>query len=457
MTFDSEQISELLKSDNLHFRKIAFKTIVDNFERYAGMFFDIIANETGYDDLLQNASQRFPALNEGFEKPNPFFPKKNYQYFAECADEYALFINKCQEYCSKEVDEKKREELINRLSISFSGLSADLSRLFPQYHVLNKSEGVVDKQLMIFITGKCNLNCPYCFSAELQPQEMSLTDFDGILQWAKRNQVTKISLCGGEPTIHSHFDKILQLIENHGFKTYFASNFTFDCTSLENFNSNVIDQVFIHLTGQTFENQHLMDQLHKNVEYAKKAKIELMCRTNIANENPPVTAWFHFLEETKIQNLNIALTFPTPKADNQFIDIRSFEQYHSIIEQIINKATERRVGVTFAKPIPLCIFDGTMIRYLFALQKLRPLCNIYEENYTRNLCITLKKEFHACLGVTSSSLKFRENMEWSEVENFCANVIRPLLSKPLWTKCNDCFLFDRKLCQGACLSYKTVL
>lgn len=454
MTFDSEQISELLKSDNPHFRKIAFKTIVDEFEHYADIFFNTIVEGTECAAMLQNAVQRFPALNEGFEKPNPFLPVKKYQYFAGHAGEYALFLNKLQEYYSKEVDEKKRKKLITSLSISFTGLSVDLCRLYPQYPVLKKSEDDDDRQLMIFITGKCNLNCPYCFSAELQPQEMSLTDFDEILQWAKYNQVTKISLCGGEPTIHSHFDKILQLIEKYGFKTYFASNFIFDCTSLENFNTNVIDKIYIHLTDQTLENQHLMDQLLKNIEYAKKARIELMCRTNIANENPPVAAWFQFLEDTKIRNLNIALTFPTHKANNQFVDIHSFKQYHSIVEQIINKAIKKRVNVAFAKPIPLCIFDEAMIRYLLALKNFQPLCNIYEENCARNLCITLKKEFHACLGVTSSSLKFRENMEWQEVENFCANIIRPLLSKPLWTKCNDCFLFDRKLCQGACLSYK---
>jgi len=457
MTFDSEQISELLKSDNLHFRKIASKTIIDEFEIHSHLFFAAILNGNNCEDLIQNASQRFPSLNEGFEKPNLFLPEKNYQYFAGYAHNYALFLNKLQEYCLKEIGEEKRKELISKLSNSFNGLSADLCRLYPQYHIVNERKDNTGKQLMIFITEKCNLNCPYCFSMESQSKEMSLTDLDKILQWAECNQITKISLCGGEPTSHIHFDKILQLIDKYGFKTYFASNFTIDCTLLKYFNANVIDKIFIHLTNQTIENTRLKNQLLKNIEHAKKAEIELICRTNITSENPPIPAWFQFLQETNIQKLNIALTFPTKNASNQFVDIYSFGQYCSVIMQIINKANEQNIDMSFAKPVPLCIFDETVSRYLLTVKNFHPLCNVSEQNCTRNFCITPQKEIHACLGVTSTSLKFRKNLKWIEIEKFCTNIIRPLLSQPLWMKCNVCFLFDRKLCQGACLSYKSVL
>lgn len=456
MTFDSEQISELLNSDNLHFCKIASKTIIDEFEVHSRLFFTTLLNRANCEDLVQYAFQRFPSLNEGFEKPNLFLFSKNYQYFSEYANDYVLFLSKLQEYFIIEIDEDKRKKLINRLTSFFDGLSTDLCHLYPQYYALCKRKDIIERQLMIFITGKCNLNCPYCFSIESQYNEMSISDFNEILQWAKTNQFKKISLCGGEPTSHSHFDGILQLIYKYGFKTYFASNFTIDCTLLENFNTNVIEKIYIHLTNHSLENPYLKNQLFKNIEYAKKAKIALACRTNIANENPPIAAWFQFLQETNIQTLNIALTFPTLKANNQFVDIYSFGKYRSVIVQIINKAKEQNIDLSFAKPVPMCIFDEAMSHYLLTVKNFQPLCNVSEQNCTRNFCITPQKEVHACLGVTSRSLKFRENMKWTEIENFCTNIIQPLLSKPLWTKCNDCFLFDRKLCQGACLSYKII-
>jgi MoaA/NifB/PqqE/SkfB family radical SAM enzyme len=457
MTFDSEQISELLLSDNLHFRKIAFKIIIDDFNICSNLFFSILLSDCVEKDLIQYAYRRFPSLSGGYDKAGVFIPSNKYLYFSKYANEHALFLEKLKEYFCQETCIEKQRKLIINLSKYFEGLRSDLSYLFPQYKDTKNQPTGGNRQLMIFITGKCNLNCLYCFSNELEHSEISLTDLEEILEWAKLNQVAQISLCGGEPTLHNHFDEILLLIKKYRFKTYFASNFTIDCTSLQNFNENVIDMIYIHITDQTLENSHLRHQLLKNIEYAKKRKIELVCRTNIADKNPQIAKWFQFLQETTISTLNIALTFPTRKANNKYVDIHSIEQYYFVIEEIIRKSKEQNVNLSFAKPIPLCIFDEQTSSYLLASRNFHSLCSVNEQNCTRNLCVNIQKEFYACLGVTSSSLKFRKNRTWQELENFCTSIIQPLLMKPLWKKCLDCFFFDRKLCQGACLSYKTVL
>jgi organic radical activating enzyme len=458
MTFDSEQLLELFQSDNLHFRKIASKITIDDFETHGNLFFDMLSTDTVYEDLIHCVFQRFPSLYEGFNKAETFISSRKYLYFSQYAKEHALFLAKLQAYFYHETCTEKQRKLIINLSTYFKGLKSDLSHLFPKYKD-TKKEQTTDacRQLMIFITGKCNLNCSYCFSNELQQTEMSLSDFEEILHWAKHNQVVQVPLCGGEPLSHTYFDEMLQLIGKQGFKTYFASNFTIDCSMLKNFNANIIDVIYIHITDHALKNAHLRNQLLKNVEYAKKKKIELICRTNIIDKNPPIKKWFQFLQETSIRSLNIALTFPTFKANNNYIDIHSFKEYRFVIEEIIKKTKEQNIALYFAKPIPLCIFDEQMSNYLFASTNFHALCNVNEQNHTRNLCVNNQKEFYACLGVTSSSLKFRKNMKWQELENFCTDMIYPLLTKPLWEKCLDCFFFDRKLCQGACLSYKTVL
>jgi organic radical activating enzyme len=460
MTFDLEQISELFRSDNLYFRKIAAKMTVDDFDIHSNLFFDILSTDSECDDLIRYVRQRFLSLGGGFDKADVFIPSKQYLYFSKYAEDHALFMEKLQTYLCRETCMGKQKKLITNLSKRFEGLKSDLSHSFPQYCNSADSENTEthtdDRQLMIFITGKCNLSCPYCFSGELQPSEISPADLEAILLWASHNKIARISLCGGEPTSHKCFDEILLSIKKQGFKTYFASNFTIDCSAMKNFNTTVIEKIYIHLTGESWENPHLRTQLLKNVEYAKKAEIELTCRTNIADTNPPITEWFQFLQKTSIRTLNIALTFPTPKTNNQYVDIYSFEKYRPVIEEIIDKSKEQDIDLSFAKPVPLCIFGEQTNRYLTASENFYPLCNVNEQHCTRNLCINVQKEFHACLGVTSSALKFREDMEWQEVEYFCTAVIRPLLTKPLWNKCPDCFLFDRKLCQGACLSYKSI-
>jgi sulfatase maturation enzyme AslB (radical SAM superfamily) len=453
MTFDSGQISELFQSDDWYFRQIAAKTLVDEFEAHAPLFFDLFST-TASEELARHARGRFPSLAGGFAEASVFVPSRRYAYFEKYAEEHALFLNKLQAYLRRETRADRRRQLIANLFNHFEGLRADLPRLFPR-RPGNAGSGE-GRQLMIFITGKCNLSCPYCFSGGLQPSEMSPADLQEILRWASRHQVARVSLCGGEPTSYGRFDEILSSIAGQGFKTYFASNFTVDCTGFKHFNAGVIEKIYIHVADQTLDNPRLMSRLLKNIERARAEGIELTCRTNIAGPNPPVARWFQFMQCAGIRALNVALTFPAAGASNQHVALASFEQYRPVIEEMIDLSRERRVDLSFAKPVPPCIFGERTSRYLLASGNFNPLCAVNEHRCTRNLCVNAQKEFHACLGLTSSSLKFREDMAWAEVERFCTSVIRPLLTKPLWDKCAACFLFDRKLCQGACLSYKAI-
>lgn len=457
MIFEWEQLRELLKSDNLHFRKIAHKSIVDDFYIYSDLFFDCLTQNSDNDDLIGYARQQFPMLNGGFAETVPCDFRKDYRYFAGLAAEYRLFLNKLDHYLNNLQRREDRQRLLAGLYQTFEGLRADLENRYSGYgYCLNRHDDD-GRQLMVFITGRCNLQCPYCFSGELRPTEMSLSDFEEIVQWASANRVMRISLCGGEPTSHSRFDEILALIGSYGLKTYFASNFTIDCISLQHFNTGVIDKIYVHLTDEAIGNPELINGLYKNIRYAKKQGITLMFRTNITDKLPPVGQWFQIMKETDLPVLNIALTFPAQHLKNRFVGIHLFAEYTEMIKKMIEEAGKLKIALSFAKPIPLCIFDEQTQRYLLAHENFHPICGIHYRNYTNNVCISPEMDMHPCLGVTNKSLKFRQDRTWKEVENFCTDIIRPLIDKPLFDKCADCFLFDRKLCQGACLSYKTML
>jgi len=456
MILDSEQILELLNSENQHFRKIAAKNIVDRFDIFSWLFFDVIFKENNR-DLIIFARQRFPSLNKGFEQAETYNTHKKYSLFTQCAKEHTLFLEKLSEYFAEIKTENQKTLFINRLAACFDGIVSDLQQNYLKYLSHKSIEKEEGKQLMIFITGNCNLSCAYCFSKELQPKEMSVNDFEIILQWAKANNIKKLSLCGGEPLIHSQFDRLLALVNKYDFTAYFASNMTVDCSKFENFHKNIIEKIFIHITDQTLENETLKNQLFANIEYAKKQEIELYFRGNIYDENTKFEEWFQIMQDYQISALNIALTFPIKTGCNQFVSHSDFSKFALVIVNIIKKAEENSISLSFAKPIPLCIFDDNMSRFLLVRQNFQPLCNVYEQQYTRNICINNDMQFNPCLGITNETLPFTQQTVWEDIELFCSETIRSLLSKPLYEKCNDCFLHARKLCQGACLSYKSAL
>jgi len=437
-------------------KRIAVKTIIDKFDIFSWLFFDVISKENNQ-DLKLIARQRFPSLNKGFEEAENSNPHKKYALFTQCAEEHTLFLEKLSEYFAEIKTEKQKTLFINRLAGYFDGIVPDLKQNYSKYFSRKNIETEDNKQLMIFVTGNCNLNCTYCFSKELQPKEMSANDFEIILQWAKTNNIKQLSLCGGEPLTHSHFDKLLALINKYNFTVYFASNMTVDCSKFENFHKNIIEKIFIHITDQTLENRQLKNQLFENIEYANNQGIELVFRGNIYNENTKWKAWFQIMKNYQISALNIALTFPIKTGRNQFVSHDEFSKFAPVIVDIIKKAEEENISLSFAKPIPLCIFDNETSRFLVTRQNFQPLCNIYEQQYTRNICINNDMQFNPCLGITNESLPFTQQTAWKEIKSFCSKSIKPLLSKPLYEKCSECFLFDRKLCQGACLSYKFAL
>jgi MoaA/NifB/PqqE/SkfB family radical SAM enzyme len=452
--FDSEQISELLESDNLHFRKIASKALVDHFPFHSSLFFDSISKEQGRDDLVRFANQRFVSLSRGFDEASIPDTEKEYLYLGEFAGEHTLFFSKMDEYVAR--NKKKAPRLLNKLYALFPGIRPDLTNRYP-LHMFTAGKENVKSQLMLFITGNCNLNCPYCFSNTLERKEMSLAVISSLFQWACSNNIKQLTLCGGEPALHSHFDTVLSMIGEYGFSAYFASNMLTDYSLLSHFNPAIVELVYAHLTDVVWKNHSLRKQFVKNILFTRQQGIDLVFRTNIEDGNPPVDNWFDMLSETGISRMNIALTFPSGNLKNHFIAVNSFNEYTGIIGRIIEKARINGVQLSFAKPVPICLFDKDTRRFLLSNPNFHPLCGVHHRHFTHNVCIYPDLRIRPCLGISRSSILFHKDISWQAVEDFCARTIRPLLYKPLFETCLSCFLYDRKLCQGSCLSYKNRL
>ncbi|MDO5435283.1 MAG: radical SAM protein [Clostridia bacterium] len=71
---------------------------------------------------------------------------------------------------------------------------------------------------LIEITFRCNMKCRHCFiysDNTSNQQEMSVRDFDKLLDSIYQCGIKKIALTGGEPLLHREFPRILDLISEH--------------------------------------------------------------------------------------------------------------------------------------------------------------------------------------------------------------------------------------------------
>ena len=89
----------------------------------------------------------------------------------------------------------------------------------------------------ILLTNLCNQKCPYCFvENELKKKkiEMSFKKFKLVLDFLERSNEKIIRLMGGEPTLHSKFENIINYIFSRGFKAHIFTNGLFS-SKIRNF------------------------------------------------------------------------------------------------------------------------------------------------------------------------------------------------------------------------------
>ncbi len=436
------------------FGEVAAHEMLEQFDTCFDLFFDAMLRASEPSPLGMMALARFPFLGEGYAEPE-CGDRADCRLFGELEDERSAFLACCDHWMASH--RESAQELLRLLEHEFPGIRADLRQRAaglgePSPLVQNSPR----RQLMVFVTGWCNLHCPYCFSNDIARREISLGDLDHIFRWAKSEGVDSITPCGGEPLMYRHLPEFLRRVSEEGMTTYFASNFTIDCSTLEDFKPEVVRAIYLHLADESLRNPRLRAVLLRNIELAKSRRIELVGRANITSTNyEEVSRWFEFLKQTGIRRLHVALTIPSSEATNRYVDIGRFEAFVPLIERLVREAECEQIALGFAKPLPLCLFSEEVARKLLHPGYGACLCNIYDDNYMHNICLSPEMTFTPCLGLTEPKVAFDEGLSWEQIGERFRPVVSDLLRAPLRAECRECALYVRRLCQGACLSYKT--
>ncbi len=394
-------------------------------------------------------------------KNNLFFLKKGYksvehlttgkfEIFSDLYNSYITIIHNLKNITNI--------ELIHVCYKYFEGIRQDLKDLFPniRFNNDNKIEDNLQqyRQLMIFLTGSCNLNCSYCFSKDIDNKHIDISDLKQIIQWAYSNQCDKITLCGGEPLMYRHIGECLDLINQYGMTTYFASNLTTSLKIFTNRQLNSVEHIMAHLSENLWDNKEYMKVFADNIIFAHSRNINITARANITKDLNNIEKWFEIIEKFNINAVNIALTFPSQQNDNNYIEANNFEQFQGVVKKCIEIAKQLKINISFAKPIPPCVFDKDTANWLIKYDNFRPFCNVFEDNWMRNICIDNYLNIKPCLAFGERCAKFSNNLKWNDLREIAEQRILTRMNKKLFDKCDKCFLFNRKLCQGACLSYK---
>lgn len=130
------------------------------------------------------------------------------------------------------------------------------------------------KKIYVEITSVCNLACSFCPQTKRPPRFMKVEEFSYILEQIKPYTEYVYFHVKGEPLLHPHLDKLLDLCEEKEFK----ANITTNGTLIEKVKSKIISKpalrqinISLHSFDANEQNIDMDEYLNNILQFAKEA------------------------------------------------------------------------------------------------------------------------------------------------------------------------------------------
>lgn len=319
----------------------------------------------------------------------------------------------------------------------------------------------------IFLTRKCNLKCPYCFASEFvnrENEEISLENFVLALNFIKTGNNEPVGLIGGEPTLHSKFREILEIVAND-YEIKYVTLFT-NGIEIDKYVDIIKNDKFYLLVNCNSPNdigQHNYEKLKKNIVYLSKImKDRLKLGINIYSPEMNYKYIFDLLKLTNSHFLRFSTAIPNEIKEETKDILDSFIQMKEILFSFFQDCYDNEIiPGNDCNSFPDCIYTKEEKLLLVKLAKLANELNIYQDPIRScRKCepvIDILTDLQAvrCFGLSKylkMPIKNYKNID--ELKSYFYNQIDMFVNNIYVSNdCKDCKTKQINKC-GICLTYK---
>lgn len=317
----------------------------------------------------------------------------------------------------------------------------------------------------IAITTYCNLHCPYCFANNMitteQIKNISLEQFQKILNWLGPIDNDKIGLIGGEPTLHPEFLSILKLVENfnHSFPT---TNFTLFTNGvyLDKYIQEMprCVQILINVNTPTAMQPEQYERMIENIKTLSRLgwlntknnnapRVTIGC--NICQEIDDYDFFWNIVKKFEISEVRMSITAPTKEKHKKNKFVYYFSMKEKLLKFVQNAKLLRVTLNQDCNQIPFCFFTKEELNFVNSSLD-RPL----KPNFCEPV-IDITPDFKA-----SSCFGAYELVDCKDFHDI-GELRRYLVLKKMWPKeqnniskpCTNCKYHELLQCQGGCLAF----
>lgn len=309
----------------------------------------------------------------------------------------------------------------------------------------------------VLLTTCCNLHCAYCFAQERlqenRSQVMSLADVAKVITFLKRSEHPIFRAMGGEPTLHPHFSRILEMALAEGMRVDVLSNATWPDSHNSLFDRISPRRLFFLLNIDHPDNYSpaLWERIERNTA-AVAARGNVTLSFNIFETRPRYEYLLELIRRHRIDKVRMSFSLPVVGVHNSCLPLEECKKMGPFVVEFARRAEELGARVGMDNAVPLCIFSYEQAGELLLKgildfhrnARCEPVVDIGPD-LSLWCCFCLSRLWHRRLD------EF-ENLQ--QVQAYYRQAMRLYQGRlyPL-EECERCRHREQWGCQGGCLSY----
>ncbi|MCK5805450.1 MAG: radical SAM protein [Lentisphaeria bacterium] len=318
--------------------------------------------------------------------------------------------------------------------------------------------------LQIMLTDHCNQSCAYCFAKEKLTHatrtELTLDDLDYLINLHRAWGIQHMSLAGGEPTLHSQFEEVIERIE--AAEVPFVHLFTNGQMPRRraDFLARWENLTFLvnHSPRETYA-----PAAWENHEYFLGACSTTCMRMSIGTTIYEPEPELDFLHEAAVRHglsvVRLGLAHPIyynhGEVVNQFLSLEDCRVCAESVVAFAERCASDSIHMLFDCHFPLCMFTPEQFARLHAAQPDNLPC--FDLDCCQQITIKPNLAVFACFatGALFHQRTLREFSTQDELQDYFAEAFELFEAAPGYDVCETCEAFRRE-CSGGCLGQKLV-
>jgi len=316
----------------------------------------------------------------------------------------------------------------------------------------------------LLLTTTCNRRCEYCFAAEyverdaedLQEDErfISLRHFVEAIDFFVASNERRVSLLGGEPTLHPLFNNFVRYILKRNLDVQVFTNGIMPEAACEELAARIIpDRVAftVNINPPSLRTTR-EDALVRNF----LASLGPACTPGININKPGLDLDFviEHIEEFKLRRVvRVGISHPTRNRETRHLQI---EEYPSVLKQVVHFARrleEKEIQISLDCGFPLCLFTDEDLGLLARNSPARKQISSCQSAIDIGVDGTAWKCFPLqSLGAVPIH-RFANVQELFQFFGALERQSRPDRPGGIFSECQECVFQRRNQCGSGCQGY----